>query len=49
MKKKNKKIVKWILIGLGIALAFYLVGDGQLFSVVSESTSSISGGGGGLG
>jgi len=38
MKKKNKKILKWILIIGGIALIIYLIsqsGDTNLFSVAS--------------
>lgn len=53
--KKNKKILKWILIIGGIALVIYLIsqtGDGNLFSVsnVQSAPSSISGsaGGGGI-
>ena len=55
MKKKNKKILKWILIIGGIAIAIYLIsqsGDSNLFSVanVPSAPSSIvsSSGGGGI-
>jgi len=53
MKKKKKKILKWILIIGGIALLIYLIsqsGDSNLFSVsnipsVSPSVSSVGSGG----
>jgi len=40
MKKKNEKILKWILIIGGIALLIYLIsqsGDGNFFSVVMDT------------
>ena len=51
MKKKNKKILKWILIIGGIALIIYLIsqsGDTNLFSVsnVQSVPQSIANSGG---